>query len=152
VGVVKLDDHSLMELGALTYMCKPKQLPLPPKIIEITGIKSEDLADKKAFAYHLPDLMDFFLGERVVVGHFVNYDMDMLGIELARLALQRKFPWPMRYICTVEENMELKGYKLKQDILYEIATGKKPEGAHRALNDVRNLSEILRWMRSNNRF
>lgn len=152
VALVKLDDITLEETFVLTYLLKPKVLPLDPKITEITGLKTEDLTGMKSFAGHLMELRDAFLGETTVVGHNVNYDMDMLSLELARLGLHYKFPWPSRWVCTVEENMELKGYRLKQDILYELATGKKPEGAHRALNDVRNLCEVLRWMRSNNRF
>lgn len=148
IGALKLHDETLEEVDSLSYLVKPKQLPLPSKIIEITGITSDQLAEQWSFSRQLPSLRTFFKGESTVVAHNCSYDVGMLILELRRLDAVHKFPWPWIQLCTVELNMDVKGYRLKLGDLYEIATGRKPEKAHRAIDDCRTLAEVVRWMRT----
>jgi DNA polymerase III epsilon subunit-like protein len=151
VGALKLDDKTLDEIGALSYLVKPKRFPLPVKITEITGITDAHLLGEQAFARRLPELRAFFRGEETVVAHNCSYDVGMMVLELRRLDAVHKFPWPWVQLCTVELNMDVKGYRLKLGDLYEIATGRKPAVAHRAIDDCRTLAEIVRWMRTQNK-
>jgi DNA polymerase-3 subunit epsilon len=151
-AALRLDDETLEEKAALSFLLKPRILPLDAKITEITGLVDADLADAPSFARKLPEISAFFLGEETVVGHYLAFDISLLHFELRRLDRVTKFPWPPTQVCTVETNMDLLGRRLKQDELYKLATGREPVGAHRALNDVRNLAEIVRWMRQNSRF
>jgi DNA polymerase-3 subunit alpha (Gram-positive type) len=149
-AAVQLDDHSLLELASFSVLIKPKQLPLPEKITEITGLRSEDLENERSFARVLPDITDFFLGERTVVAHNAPFDIGMLIVELRRVDRVHKFPWPSSHICTVETNRDL-GISLKLANLYKHVTGKEPGNCHRALDDVRSTAEIVRWMKAHDR-
>ena len=148
LGAVRLHDDTLEELDAYTTLVKPKKLPLDPKITQITGLTSTDLQDQKPFAGAYPELCRFFVGERTLVGHNLDFDRSLLWFELLRLDRVKQFPWPWEHKCTVELTFHLNGYRLSQDKLYQHFCGTPPAGAHRALNDVRNLAEVIRHMRS----
>lgn len=144
---IKLDDRTLEEVKRLDFLIKPRILPLPPKITEITGLTADDLKDQPSFARRLPLIQDFFLGEGLCVAHNCAYDIGMMTLELKRLDRLTKFPWPTQQACTVEMNMDILGRRMKLGDLYEHCTGVKLVGAHRAINDVIGLCEIVRWMR-----
>lgn len=147
LGVIRLDDDSLAETDHFTTLVRPKGFPLPPKITEITGLTDSDLAGQKPFSAHYAKLADFFVGERVMVGHNLGFDVQMLTFELTRLGFMHRFPWPITHHCTVELTKHKFLKWPKQDDLYSYYMGRPPAGAHRALNDVRNLAECLRHMR-----
>jgi DNA polymerase III epsilon subunit-like protein len=148
IGALKLNDATLAEVGALSFLIKPKRLPLPPKIIEITGITDAQLATELAFPRKLLELTDFFLGERTMLAHNCPYDVGMMLLELRRLDRVHKFPWPPQQLCSVELNMDIKGHRMRLGDLYEHVTGQKPGVAHRALDDCRTTAVIARWMRT----
>lgn len=141
---IKLDDKTLKEKGVIDVLIHPG-IKLPEIITTITGIRDEDLIGKLPFKAHADEVADFFLGERYSVAHNNDADTNFLYYELVRLGRQNAFPWPPRRICTVEKTVCIKGHRLKLGELYELATGKKLEGAHRAINDVRALCESVRW-------
>lgn len=143
----KLDDATLEKTDEISFLIAPKRLPLPPKITEITGITENMLKGQPSFARHLPAVRDFFRGEETMVAHNCSYDAGMFELELRRLSAVTKFPWPSTHICTVEATMSLKGYRLKLGILYELLTGKKPDGAHRSRADVAALAELVPILR-----
>jgi DNA polymerase-3 subunit alpha (Gram-positive type) len=149
LAAVRLHDDTLAEEAHISFFVKPKRLVREEKIIKSTGITDDMLTSAPSFARQLPTIVEFFLGERIVVAHNCAYDMGMLALELARLDRVTKFPWPVEHICTVETNMDVLvqgGRKL--DVLYGIATGGLvPPVKHRALDDVRTLCTVVRWMR-----
>lgn len=147
VACMKLDDETLQPVATFTSFVRPSRLPLPPKITEITGITEEMLAGQPTFARILPNLTDFFLGEKMLVAHNASYDVGMFELELRRLDRVKKFPWPSIHACTVELNMDIKGHRMKQGDLYRHVTGSDPKVAHRALDDVESLYTIVLWMR-----
>jgi hypothetical protein len=55
--------------------------------------------------------------------------------------------WP-RLICTVEQSMPLRGYRLSLTDLYAALDLGKFEGAHRARNDVEALVECVVAMKN----
>lgn len=142
----KVDGATFEVIDEIEFLCKPRKLPLPEKIMEITKITNEDLADKRSFAFHLDRVQQFFLGTQSLVAHNVAYDVGMLTLELRRLDMMAKFPWPPFHHCTVEISKAVKGHRLKLGNLYTMATGKSPKGAHRAINDVRMLVECFPWL------
>ena len=145
-GAIKYDDADpTKELDRISFLCNPGNLPLPPKITEITGLTDEDLKDQPGFPKFYPALCDFFLGERYLVGHNVRFDTDMLRFDLMRIGKTNHFPWPPTHICTVDSTFQIKGHRLKLGQLYEMATGKPPEDAHRAIIDVELLHTALLW-------
>ncbi|MFA5604163.1 MAG: 3'-5' exonuclease [Bacilli bacterium] len=149
-AALKLNNDSLEEEGHVHFLCKPP-VQLTEEIVKITGITDKDLADKKPFVSHLGQLLKFFLGESVLVAHNLPFDRSLVTFELTRLSRVNMFPWPPEHICTAEITNDIKGHRLKQEQLYEMATGHPANQTHRALDDVRQLAEIVRWLRTQDR-
>jgi DNA polymerase III epsilon subunit-like protein len=143
---IKLDDKTLKETARHTFLCKPKVL-IPPKAVEITGITNEMVAKCPPFVHFFPSLVDFFLGERIVVAHNLSYDIAVLYYELKRLQRVTLFPWPPKQICTVELTLSFKGYRMNLGDLHAELTGKPHKDAHRAMADVEGLVDIVRALR-----
>lgn len=133
-----------------TYLSKYKPPnKLDPKITRITGITNLDLEDCKPFKDSHEDIKDFFEGTQRLIAHNAPFDMGMLRNELLRIsgAAYHDFPWPEKTYCTVERSTYLKGYRLKLDELYKLATGNDHEGAHRAEADVLACIDCYNWLR-----
>jgi DNA polymerase III epsilon subunit-like protein len=150
-AALKLDDETLEEVDSVHFMCKPRILPLDPIITKITGIRTEDLMGKPAFVSMLKPIVRLFRGETHLVAHNLPFDRDILWFELKRLGHDLRFPWPWEHCCTAELTSDILGKPMKQEVLYEHATGKKANQTHRALDDCRQLAEIVRWMRDGGR-
>lgn len=130
----KLDDATLEAVDEWHSLFYAKELE--QEVIDITGIKPEMLKDAPTFAEKKDELVDFFLGERIMIGHNLSYDRDMLAIELKRMDALIKFPWPQRHICTVESTESLLGFRQSLSALHEHLFGCNFESAHRAQSDV----------------
>lgn len=129
-------------LDRMEFLCNPG-IPLPPKIMEITGITDEMVANEKSFATYYPGLCDFFLGEKYLVAHNVNFDINLLRFELMRIGKLTAFPWPPVQICTIENSMHVENYRLNLAKAYAHYVGGTFKDAHRAMNDVEALTEIV---------
>lgn len=140
---IKLDDATLEEVGCYTRLISVP-IPVPEIVTKITGINSAMLDKQDRMRTLLPDIADFFRGEKTMVAHNCSYDRDMLFIELRRHAWETKFPWPTHHLCTVELTQFMKGHRLTLSALYtELFSEAFPE-AHRAENDVRALCRVVR--------
>lgn len=73
VGAIIIDSEG-RELGRFNELIDPERR-ISGEIINLTGIKNEDLIGKRTYHKVLPDLYSF-LGERVIVGHGVQFDWD----------------------------------------------------------------------------
>ncbi len=122
-------------LETLNFLAHPGH-DLDPNIIRITGITNEDLKDAPPFAANFGKLQDFFLGVKVVIGHNVWFDLDLLMWELRRMNTERKFPWPPRQVDTIELSYHIKGYRLNLAALYAELFDGETFSAHRAMPDV----------------
>jgi DNA polymerase III epsilon subunit-like protein len=139
---MKLDDSSLELVGewhSLFYVRELEQ-----EVIDITGITPDMLINAPKFAERVTDLAGFFLGERIMVGHNLSFDRDILTIELKRLDRVCKFPWPQRHICTVEVTENQLGYRLNLSALHEHLFGVSFASAHRAQSDVEATARCVR--------
>src|SRR3990172_6911075 len=143
-AAIKLDNE-FNELNRITFLCNPGK-PLPPKIIEITGLHDSDLKDKEPFVANYPKISEFFLGTRCLVAHNISFDTSLLKFELMRIDRVLRFPWPPIWIDTIERSMGFEGRRLKLVELYKMATGKE-YAAHRALADVEALIVTMKWMK-----
>jgi DNA polymerase III epsilon subunit-like protein len=138
----KLDDRTLETVGEWHSLFKVREMSADAT--RITGLTTEFLSDQAPFPVKVPQLIDFFLGERILVGHNLAYDRDMLVIELRRLGMDYKFPWPVRHICTVEATEAFTGYRLNLQALHEKLFGRGFDGAHRAKADVEATAACVR--------
>lgn len=145
--LVKLDASAKKVIGELEFMCKPRNPVIPEEVTKITGLRWEDVKDKKGFPFYLPKLVDFFLGETTMVGHNLAYDHGVLKWELIRMGKEFAFPWPHRQLCTVEISQHWKQKFFKLGDLYEYLFGKRPsEKLHRAKADTHVLLACVREM------
>jgi len=117
-------------------------MTLPRVITKITGITDKDLVDAPKFIDKVDEITDFFLGVDVMVTHNLPFDRSMLANELLRLDKVLNFPWPPRHICTVQETLKIKGYRLSLTKLYNHLFGEDFD-AHRAEQDVDALSKCF---------
>jgi len=123
-------------------------IPVPAIITKITGITDFDLKDAPTFIEVYKDLVEVFFCSHTMVAHNLSFDEGMLILELQRIGKEHHFPYcPIKY-CTVEQSMHLKGHRLKNSELYQIATGKEIVGAHRAKADVLATYESYKWLLS----
>ena len=118
-------------------------ISLPEEIKKITGLTDADLAGKPSFAAVLPAITKVFLGTYGIIAHNLPFDMTMLISELRRCSKEYNFPYPPAQICTVQEFYHLKGRRMKLTELYEDCMGRPLAQTHRALDDVRALTEIV---------
>lgn len=144
-AAVKLDAE-LAETSHIHFLIKPKNLVHEETIKKSHGITNEMLEGKPSFARVLPAIQSFFLGEDTLVAHHPSFDTGVLSFELRRLDRLTKFPWPPNQVDTVEMTRDIQ-YKRKQEALVKTIKGEAPKVAHRALEDVRELCDILRYLR-----
>lgn len=128
----------LVETTRMEFICNPR-VAIPLDSIKITGITNEMVSGKPPFVAYLPALVDFFLGERIVVAHNLPFDINVLRYELQRLGRVTSFPWPPTQVCTVEKTLHFKGHRLNLGDMHELLTGEKHTDAHRAMKDVEAL-------------
>lgn len=142
---IKLN-NSLEEVSRFEFICNPG-IEINDTIKRITGLSTNDVADKPTFTQFLPDLVEFFLGAETIIAHNLGFDIDIVKFELMRIGKLTAFPWPPKQICTVEKTIHINGHRLNLQKLYNLATGQsKIEGAHRAMVDVVALVDCVRWM------
>lgn len=144
-AAIKLDDETLEEVDRLVSFINPQE-PISEEITKITKITDDMVAEAPTFAEFLPRIIEFFMGERVLVAHNLMFDVDVLKYELRRLEREHKFPWCPNWICTVEESMTINGHRMKQGDLYEHYFGEEFDGAHRAEVDTEALVRIVKAM------
>lgn len=152
LGIVKLDDATLEVLGTISWLIRPKRLPIHADITKANGITTAMVEKEATFARRLPELTSIFLGERQAVAHNCAFDFGMLELELRRLNYVTKFPWPPIQTDSVTLTSDLEGAsssgRHRLGALYQVAFGRAPTVAHRALDDARTLAEIVVWLRA----
>lgn len=131
----KLHDQTLEVIDEIDQLLNPLQ-PLEQEIIDITHITDDMLKGQPTFPEFYPRLVDFFLGERLMISHNLAFDRNMLIFELRRIDCEFKFPWPPKHECTVEMTEHLEGKRLSlTDLHVHLFNEPFPE-AHRAKIDV----------------
>ena len=116
-------------------LIKP-QYELPAIITKITGLTTSDLKDCKPFHHYASSIKGMIEKSEVVIAHNASFDKGMVDIEFKRL--NQTVNWP-RTICTVEQTIHLKGYRLNMQALHNTLLGENFAEAHRAKNDVKAL-------------
>lgn len=143
-AAIKIDDNTLEEIERLEFFVNPQEI-ISAEITKLTGIKQSDLVDAKPFLHHFPALVKFFFGEKYVVAHNVDFDINMLKFELIRANRLTQFPFCPIHICTANQTMKLRGFRQSLGGLYEYLFERPmSKNAHRAMNDVEALTDIFR--------
>lgn len=128
----------IKEYDTLIKPAKPlldKPLPGDKKTItEITGIDNKMLEKSKPFSAHIKAIASILSAAPVVIAHNASFDREMVEIELERCGI-KDFKWP-KLICTVEQTIHIKGFRLSMSNLHQELFGEPFTGAHRAKADV----------------
>ena len=146
--------NSILEIGAIKSISgKTEEFHklikydsvLPKSIVKLTGITNELLNEKgEDLAASLEEFVKF-VGNNIIVGYNINFDMRFINYVLKRLnknAISNKTIDLLHIVK--KENMYLPDYKLETVLN---SYGEKKKVAHRALEDARqiyNLSKKLK--------
>lgn len=122
----------------LNLIIKPKR-ELPQETIDITGLTADMLKDAPPFSEVADQIISQIERAPMVLAHNLSYDKEMVDLEASRLG--RAIKWPLG-LCTVEQTVFLKGFRLSQSDLCELLTGERMKEAHRAAIDVNALVRI----------
>lgn len=129
-----------LETGELSWqvdlLIKPKRA-IDDEITKITGITQDMVKDAPPFAECAPVIRQILESERYVIAHNLSYDIEIIDMEFERVGAQ-KVAWP-RLLCTVEQTIHLKGFRLGLSQLHEHLFGEAFAGSHRAKVDVQAL-------------
>jgi DNA polymerase III epsilon subunit family exonuclease len=124
------------KLSELEQLIKPPK-PIDAEITNITGINDEMVSQSPAFEQVAGQIEKYITTAPLVIAHNLSYDKDMLNIEFQRLG--HFIAWPPG-LCTVEQSVHYKGYRLNLTSLHEYLFGQPFVGAHRARPDVEALT------------
>lgn len=144
--IIEFFGLSLMELeegGTLGFRCNPG-IKIPEVVTNITGITDAMVADEPPFSTHAADVKRLIEAHDEVVAHNLSYDKAVIDIEMKRCGLT--VDWP-ELICTVEQSIHYKGFRLSLAALYEFLFKENFTGAHRAETDVRAMARCFIEMR-----
>lgn len=113
---------------------------LPEEIVNITHITDEMLKGKKLFSMHADEIRTLIEKAPVATAHNAAYDKEVLDIEFNRL--DQTINWKF-VMCTVEQTMHLKGFRLSLSALHELLFNEAFADAHRAKTDVHALCRCV---------
>lgn len=138
--------NKIIEIGALKTDTKEEfhklikiDSKLPEKIIELTGIKDEDLKNGEDIVTALKEFKEF-IGDRDIVGYGVKFDIKFINRNLKVNNLERltNRSWDLLDFAKREKTF-LENYKLETALKSYGIDKKVP---HRALKDVKLINEL----------
>jgi DNA polymerase-3 subunit epsilon len=131
IGAVRYD-HGI-EIARFQTLVNP-DAPIPPRITVITGITHAMIIDAPRIGEALPSLLEF-IGDAVIVGHNVRFDMSFLNAAAIRLGYGRL---PNRSVDTLRLAQRLMRKDLRSFKLSSLAAyfGSPTTPNHRALDDT----------------
>lgn len=128
-----------LDTGELTSeyetLIKPATYPMSDETIKVTKTKltNEMLFNAPRFAEVAESIRQQIEVAPMVVAHNASFDREIVDIEMQRLG--KSVFWP-RVVCTIEQTMHLKGFRLSLTKLHEHLFDEEFSGAHRAKQDV----------------
>lgn len=109
------------------------QCKLDAVITKITGLRDVDLINAPLFNSISDVLSSLIESHDVMIAHNASFDKEMIELEYERL--NQKLKWN-RCLCTVEQTIYMKGFRLNLQALHELLFGEKFKEGHRAKIDV----------------
>jgi DNA polymerase-3 subunit epsilon len=107
--------------------------PIPAEATNANGITNEMVKGAPQFRKVAPQIKAMIEQAPLIIAHNLSFDVEMVEIDMERVGL--KIAWP-RKLCTVEQTLHLKGFRLSLSALHEYLFGEAFSGAHRAKVDV----------------
>ncbi|KFF31684.1 PolC-type DNA polymerase III [Bifidobacterium bombi] len=141
IGAVKVRGRVVVD--RFSVLVNPGR-PLSGKIVELTGMTDSMLADQPPIKDVLPKFVRW-IGDDVLVGHNLKFDMGFLGEEADRNGID--FPGPA-CIDTLQMSRAMfpqeRHHRLK-DLIQRFGIADAEE--HRALSDAIQTQQCFEWMR-----
>lgn len=127
-------------LGTFSTLVDPAR-PIPPWVTRLTGIDAACVADAPPFRA-VADALGAFVGDAVIVGHNIGYDLSFLAAELDRCG-QPRFANPS--VCTLALARRLVRDEVRDCKLGTLADafGLSHRPSHRALDDALATADLL---------
>ena len=123
------------------YIVVNPEVEIPQISIDVHGITNEEVKDKPTFKQYAKGIHKFIDG-CILGGHnILNYDMALLYEEFKRAGIE--WDWKGHKVADTQQ-MEWLVNKRSLEACYERYTGKKLEGSHNAVNDVKATIEVLK--------
>ncbi|MBU2492623.1 MAG: GIY-YIG nuclease family protein [Bacteroidetes bacterium] len=137
IGIVKIKGNEIVDTYS-TYINPGRQIPY--YITDITGIKTEDIADAPYFEDIVNNIEDFF-GDSILVAHNLQFDQSFLKSELYQIGRDE---FKNSNLCTLKIARKLYP-ELKSKSLGSLVSHFRilHKGIHRALGDARATAEIF---------
>lgn len=108
-------------------------IAISPEITGITGIDDAMVKEAPKFASVANWIQALVESADEMIAHNLAYDEEVMRVEYDRLKRPIKFPM---MLCTVEQTVHLKGYRLSLTALHELLFGEGFPSAHEAKADV----------------
>lgn len=140
-AVIDMDDGTILDECDL--LIKPAR-DIPEFITKINGITNEMVAKSLPFRKVASQIHELIREAPLVIAHNLSFDREMVNIEMKRCGIA--IEWP-RCLCTVEQSLAMRGYRLTLSRLHESLFRTKFDGAHRAKIDVAALIRCVVEMR-----
>lgn len=136
------EDGTYSEISRKDIKIKPP-IPIPYDSSQVHHIYDIDVQDAQSMKEELDDIMDFLSQADTIIGHNIEYDEDMLHIELRREEKQYLYK-PEQVICTMKTTVDFCALQWKWERfkypklweLYKKLFGEYFIGAHDAMVDV----------------
>ena len=139
IGAVRVKDGAIVD----TFECFVNpEIPIPQKIIELTGITDDMVSDAETIEQIMPKFLNF-IGDLKLVAHNADFDVGFLKYNAENLGLTMDNEYIDSLALSRQLFPEFKKHKL--GILAE-KFGIKVENAHRALDDVITLVKVFKKM------
>ncbi|WP_196259814.1 DUF294 nucleotidyltransferase-like domain-containing protein [Pelagibacterium limicola] len=140
IGAVRLHGPDLLDDKKLDIIVNPG-LPIPPSSSRIHGLTDAHVAEKPGFAAAAP-VASAYIGQAVVIGHSINFDMAVFRFEAARHGIG----WPQLRVLDVALLAAGLDRGLVDTSLDSLALslGIPIEGRHTALGDALVTAGIYR--------
>lgn len=116
-------------------------MPIPTQITALTGIRADMVADAPPFREVVDALADF-VGDTVIVGHNIRYDLSFLAAEFERSGRPRM---PNRSVCTLALARRLIRDEVPDCKLGTLARSLRldHQPSHRALDDALATTDLF---------
>jgi len=139
---ILVDLSSGAVLEEYSTLVKPLRFDaITDKIVKITRITRDMLSSAPLFVKVADKIKEMIESAEMVAAHNLSFDRRVIDVEFKRI---NKFVnWPRRLVCTVEQTVHIKGYRLDLSSLHAALLGIDFADAHRADVDTKALVRCL---------
>ena len=139
VGIIKYKNGEI--IGEFECFVNPEK-PIPPEVVEVTHITDDMVKDAETIDKVIPKMIEF-IGNSVLVAHNADFDMGFLKYNFEKYGYEFDYTYVDTLRLAKAIFPDYKKYKLG---IIADNLGIKVEVAHRALDDVKTLTEVFKVM------